>query len=92
MCAGTVVAPAGDTSAGMVSIDFQVEVGRLQGELALLGADQHVGEDRNRVAPLDHAVHVPDRFEERGALDGDLHVRPHSADEANAPASEAAGA
>ena len=41
---------------------LQVEVGRLQFELAVLGLDQHIGEDRDRVAPLDDAVNVAERL------------------------------
>ena len=44
----------------------------------LLGPEQHVGEDRNRVAPLDHAMDVAERLQQLGAFDGDLHVGPRS--------------
>jgi hypothetical protein len=37
---------------------FQVEVGRLQAELALVGLDQDVGQDRDGIAPLNHAMHM----------------------------------
>ena len=65
MCAGTVVEPAGATSAGDRLDHLEVEIGRLQARACrLLGADQHVGEDRNGVAPLDHAMHVAQRLQE----------------------------
>jgi len=65
---------------------LEVEVGRLERELGALGADQHVGENRNGVAPLDHAMHVGQRSQELGALDRDLHAEPRWM-EVKAPAS-----
>ena len=73
MCAGTVVEPAGETSAGDRLDDLEIEIGGLQAQRRLLGPDQHVGEDRNGVAPLDHAMHVAQRLQQLCALDGDLH-------------------
>ena len=57
---------------------LEIEIGRLQRKLRVLGAQQHVAEDRDGVAPLDHAVHVAQRFQELRAFDGDLHcnIRP----------------
>ena len=52
---------------------LEVEVGRLQRQLGVFGADQHVAEDRNGVAALDHAMDVAQRFQELRAFDGDLH-------------------
>ncbi|MEZ0058327.1 hypothetical protein ABIF26_003835 [Bradyrhizobium elkanii] len=37
---------------------LEVEVGRFQRQFGALGADQHVAEDRDGVATLDHAVNV----------------------------------
>ena len=37
---------------------LEVEIGALQRQFAALGLDQHIGEDRNGVAPLDDAMHV----------------------------------
>ena len=53
--------------------DFEIEVGGLQAELALLGLDQHIGQDRDGVAPFDHAVDVAQRLQQFGTLDGDFH-------------------
>ena len=53
--------------------DFEIEVGGFQAEARLVGADQHVAEDRNRIPPFDHAVNVAQRFQELRALDGNLH-------------------
>ena len=53
--------------------DFEIEVGGFQRQPRVLGPDQHVAEDRNGVAPLDHAVHVAQRFQELRAFDGNLH-------------------
>ena len=47
-----------------VVIDLDVEVGRRQPELAVTRLEQHVGEDRNGVAPLDDALHMGERLEE----------------------------
>ena len=53
--------------------DLEVEVGRLQRQLAAVGAQQHVGQDRDGVAPLDDAVHVAEGVEEVRSLDGRAH-------------------
>ena len=52
---------------------LEVEVGALQRQPAVPGLDQHVGEDRDGVAPLDDAMDVPKRFKQDRTLDGDLH-------------------
>ena len=57
---------------------FEVEIGGLEGKLGLLGPDQHVGEDRNRVAALDHAMDVAQRLQQLCAFDRDLHDEPRS--------------
>ena len=44
--------------------DLHVEVGRLQRQLVALGAQEHVGEDRDGVAPLDDAMDVVERLQE----------------------------
>src|SRR5262249_11880231 len=58
--------------------DLDVEVGRFEGELRFLRLDQHVGENWNGIAPLDHAMDMAERLQERCAFDGDLHfsIRP----------------
>ena len=52
---------------------LEVEVGRLQRQFCVFGADQHVAEDRDGVAALDHAMDVAQRFQQLRAFDGDLH-------------------
>ena len=52
---------------------LEVEVGRLQRQPGVFGADQHVAEDRDGVAALDHAMDVAQRFQQLRAFDGDLH-------------------
>ena len=57
---------------------LEIEVGRLQRQFGVFGADQHIAEDRDGVAAFDHAVDMAQRFQELRALDGDLHsnIRP----------------
>ncbi len=52
---------------------LEVEVGGFERQPRVLGADQHVAEDRNGVAAFDHAMDVAQRFQELRAFDGDLH-------------------
>ena len=52
---------------------LEVEVGALQRQSAVRGLDQHVGQDRDRVAPLDDAMDVSQSLEQDRTLDGDLH-------------------
>ena len=52
---------------------LKVEIGALQREFPVACLDQHIGEDRDGVAPLDDAMHVPKRFKQDRTLDGDLH-------------------
>lgn len=52
---------------------FKVEVGGLQAEARLVGADQHVAQYRDCVAAFDHAMNVAQRFQELRPLDGNLH-------------------
>ena len=52
---------------------LEVEVGGLQRQPRVFGADQHVAEDRNGVAALDHAMDVAQRLQQLRAFDGDLH-------------------
>ena len=52
---------------------LEVEIGAFERQSAVLGLDQHIGEDRDGVAPLDDAMHVPQSFEQDRTLDGDLH-------------------
>ena len=50
-----------------------VEIGRLQRQPGVFGADQHVAQNRDGVATLDHAMDVAQRFQQLRAFDGDLH-------------------
>jgi hypothetical protein len=65
--------PAGSAFGGQRFRHFEIEVGRLQRELGTVGAQQHVAEDRNGVAALDHTMDVAQRLQELRAFDGDLH-------------------
>jgi hypothetical protein len=40
---------------------FEIEIGGLQGQGRAVGPDQHIGQDRNGIAPLNHAVDVAQR-------------------------------
>jgi hypothetical protein len=51
----------------------QVEVGRRQVEAAVRRLEQHVRQDRYGGAPLDNALHVPQRPQERRAFNGEFH-------------------
>jgi hypothetical protein len=42
--------------------NLKVEIGRLQAEFRFLGLDEDVGEDRNGIAALDHAMDVAQRL------------------------------
>jgi hypothetical protein len=42
--------------------DLDVEVGRLQAQAALVGADEHVAENGKRGPPLDDAMHAAERL------------------------------
>jgi hypothetical protein len=44
--------------------DLDVEVGRGELQLPVARLDEHVGEDRNRVAALHDALHMGERLEE----------------------------
>ncbi len=52
---------------------FEIEVGRFQQDRAAVGAEQNVGENRDRRAPFDDAVHMAERLQQSGAFEGDLH-------------------
>ena len=52
---------------------LEVEIGAFERQLAVLRLDQHIGEDRDGVAPLDDAMDVPKRLEQDRTLDGDFH-------------------
>ncbi len=52
---------------------LEVEVGAFERQLPVGRFDQHVGEDRDRIATLDNAVNVPEGLEQDRTLDGDFH-------------------
>ena len=56
--------------------DLEVEIGGLERELRLVRADQHVGENRDGIAPLHDPVHMAQGSQQLGALDGDFHDGP----------------
>jgi hypothetical protein len=57
---------------------FEIEIGGLEGQLRFVGLDQHIGQNRDRVAPLDHAMDVAQRLQQSRAFDSDLHAGPRS--------------
>src|SRR5262249_59631015 len=64
---------------GRDSLGFlQIEVGRLEGELRAISLDQDIGQDRDRVTPLDDTVDVAERLQQGCAFDGDFHANPAS--------------
>jgi len=52
---------------------FEIKVGGFERQPPVLGAEQHVTEDRNGVAAFDHTMDVAQRFQELRAFDGNLH-------------------
>ena len=78
--AETVVAPAWRDLGGDALVDLQVEVGRHQPDRAVVARlDQHVGQDRDGVAPLDHRLDMAQALQECRPFDRRLHCRfaPH---------------
>jgi hypothetical protein len=53
--------------------NIDIEIGCLECEFAARGADEHIGENGNGVAPLNHAVHVSEGLEQRGLFNRNLH-------------------
>ena len=53
--------------------DLDVEIGRGQLQPALGRLDQDIRQNRDRVAPLDHALHMSQRLQESAAFNIDLH-------------------
>ena len=54
---------------------LEIEVGGFQRQACTFGADQHIAQNRNGVAALDHAMHVTQRFQQLRAFDRDLHCK-----------------
>jgi len=64
-----------DVHLGLGLVDhLHVQVGGGERQAVAPGAQQHVGQDRNGVATLDHALDVPQGPEKRGSFDGQLHM------------------
>jgi hypothetical protein len=53
--------------------DLHVEIGGRERHGLSVGREQHVGQDGDGVAPLDHALHMPERLQQRRPLDRQLH-------------------
>ncbi len=49
--------------------DLHVQVGGRESHGVAVGGQQHIGQDRDGVAPLHHALHVSQRFQQGRALD-----------------------
>src|SRR3546814_20359424 len=65
-----------DWSSDVCSSDLgQVHVCRSQRQCLAVRLDQHVGQDRNGIAPLHDALYVREGLEERRAFNGQLHDR-----------------
>ena len=52
---------------------FQTDDGRLHLKACAFGRKQHVRQDRDRVSPLHHAMHMVERFQEIGAFEDYTH-------------------
>ena len=77
VCAETVVAPGVSTAAATVSTTCRSRSVAIS--LSVPSArrlDQHVRQDRNRVAPLDHRLDVAEAFQKSRPFDRRLHVVP----------------
>ena len=61
MCAGTVVAPARPHLGGDRFRDFEIEIGRLEGQLRIVPLMSTLARIGNGVAPLDHAMDMAER-------------------------------
>ena len=55
---------------------FEIEIGRLEEQRAALRLEKHVGQDRDGVAALHHAMDVAERLQKRRAFESDFHGRP----------------
>jgi hypothetical protein len=53
---------------------FDVEVGGPEAHRVAVGLDQHIGQDRNGVAPLDDGLRPAHGPEEGAALHAEFHV------------------
>ena len=65
--------PPGETSAAIFSVTSRSRSVALKARLRAVGLDQHVGQDRDRVAPLHHAMYVAKGFQQIRAFNRDLH-------------------
>ena len=67
------LARAFDTARRLVD-DLHVEVGCRERHRVALGRQEHIGQDGDGVAPLDHVLHVSQGLEQSRAFDGKLHL------------------
>ena len=63
MWAGTVIAPVLGHLGGDRLDDLDIEIGGGELDAVALRLHQDIGQDRNGVAPLDHALHMVERLE-----------------------------
>ncbi len=54
--------------------DLHVQVRGREGQRPPVGGQQHIGQDRDGVAPFDDALHMAEGLQERRALDGQPHL------------------
>ena len=54
---------------------FKIEIGRLEEQRSALRLDQHIGQDRDGVAALHHAMDMAKRLQKRRAFESDFHAR-----------------
>ena len=53
--------------------NFEVKIGGFEREFAAFGLNQHIGQYRNCVAPLNHTMHMAERFEESRTFQCNFH-------------------
>ncbi len=56
---------------------FEIEIGRLQNQSPRARLQQHIGQNRDRIAAFYDAVNVAERLLKRRPLDRDFHSRTH---------------
>src|SRR5262249_37395775 len=67
-------AARGDLSSDGVD-DFDIKVSGLQRKFGAVAVQKHIGEDRNRVAALDHTMNVAQTLQQFRTFNGDFHRR-----------------
>ena len=71
--ADTVVDPPRSTMAGALVDHLDVQIGGAEHDVVAVGLDQHVGQDRNGVAPFDDGLRLGDGLQKRGTFDAEFH-------------------